>query len=348
MTSSSFFAPRWMEIRWIKDFIFCTAAYFILLSMFTNAAEWQMIDHLYTSIFLGTLILFGAINEMLIQKHFLNRKNYGLFVTLTTFNILAGAFFNYILFDKLIDIVLPQYYFISYYEYADLIKFFFVYIFLLTLLSLSWEWFHLQEARHRLATLEKEKISAELKALTNQVNPHFLFNSLTVLYGLALKNSSETANAVIKLSDTLRYVIYESARGKVTLASEIELINNYLELQRFRVKNASSISFTHDVQNPKLEIEPMLFLPLIENSFKHGILGDGDYGFVKIDLFSANADVSIRVTNNKGIAPASHETGGIGLKNIEERLKLLYHAKFHLAIEETESIFTVNLRLKTA
>ena len=340
-------SPSCLETRWVKDLIFCTAAYFILISIFESSSSWQMIDHIYTSIFLGTLILFGAVNEMLIQKTFLDSKQYGMFVVLTIANILTGAFFNYILFDKLIDNILPGYYFISYYEYWDLVKFFFVYIFLLTLLGLSWEWFQFQETRHRLASLEKEKVTAELKALTNQVNPHFLFNSLTVLYGLALKKSSETADAIMKLSDTLRYVIYESASGSVTLGSEIKLIQNYLELQRYRVRDASKIVFKYAVANEEIKVEPMLFLPLIENGFKHGVMGDGD-GFVNIDLQATDQNMSITVQNNKGVAPSSDKGGGIGLKNIEHRLQLLYPSRFKLKIAEDDRIFTINLKLTVA
>jgi hypothetical protein len=344
MKMQEFLSPKCLETRWIKDLIFCTAAYFILINIFESSSQWRMIDHIYTSIFLGTLILFGAINEMLIQKAFLNRKRYGMFVVLTCANIFMGAFFNYVLFDRLIDIILPGFYFISYYEYGDLVKFFFVYIFLLTLLGLSWEWFQFQETRHRVTILEKEKITAELKALTNQVNPHFLFNSLTVLYGLALKKSDETADAIMKLSETLRYVIYESVRGTVTLASEIRLIQNYLELQKYRIKDASRVAFNFAVLNENVKIEPMLFLPLIENSFKHGVMGDGD-GFVNIDLQSTSNDISITVQNNKGLAPSSENSGGIGLKNIEQRLALLYPSKFFLKIEDGNSVFTVNLKL---
>ena len=118
----------WSEFRWIKDLIFCTAAYFILLSIFAGSSEWQIIDHIYTSIFLGTLILFGTINEWVIQKQFLRKKKYLIFSILTALNITAGALFNHVLFDKLIDIILPGFYFISYYEFGDLVKFFFVYI----------------------------------------------------------------------------------------------------------------------------------------------------------------------------------------------------------------------------
>ena len=338
----------WPELRWIKDLIFCTAAYFILLSIFAGSSEWEMIDHIYTSIFLGTLILFGTINEWVIQKKFLPEKKYLVFVMLSLLNILAGAMFNHVLFDKLIDVILPGYYFISYYEFADLVKFFFVYIFLLTLLGLSWEWFQFQETRHRLISLEKEKANAELKALMNQVNPHFLFNSLTVLYGLALKKSDDTATAVLKLADTLRYVIYDSARGKVKLSSEIGLIDNYLELQKYRIKNTSAIRFNHEVRNPELSIEPMLLLPLIENSFKHGMMADGVDGFVTIDLYSDGSQLSFRVINNKGVAPSTEKQGGIGLQNIKERLQMLYGSAYTLIVEETDKIFAVHLTIQIA
>lgn len=335
-----------VNTRWIKDLVFCTAAYFILLSIFAGSSEWQMIDHIYTSIFLGTLILFGAINEWVIQKHFLKNERYIAFVVLSLFNVMAGALFNYILFDKLIDVIMPGYYFISYYSFADLMKFFFVYIFLLTLLDLSWEWFQFQEARHQVIVLEREKVKAELKALTNQVNPHFLFNSLTVLYGLALKKSDETSDAILKLSETLRYVIYESARGKVRLSSEVSLVHNYLELQKYRVRDSARISFQHEVENGELEIEPMLLLPLVENSFKHGLMGDGIDGFVTIELTSNGRQVNFRVVNNKGLAPSSEQKGGVGLKNIEERLRLVYGNSFSFKVEETDHLFTVNLNLK--
>ena len=337
----------WPDLRWIKDLIFCTAAYFILLSIFAGSSEWQMIDHIYTSIFLGTLILFGTINEWVVQKKFLRKKMYWIFAILTAFNIMAGALFNHILFDKLIDVVLPGYYFISYYEFGDLVKFFFVYIFLLTLLGLSWEWFQFQETRHRLVSLEKEKANAELKALMNQVNPHFLFNSLTVLYGLALKKSEDTATAVLKLSDTLRYVIYDSARGKVKLSSEVALIENYLELQKYRVKNTSAIKFNHELRNPEGEIEPMLLLPLIENSFKHGMMADGSEGFVTIDLYSDDRRLSFRVINNKGVAPSTEKQGGIGLRNIKERLNMLYGNTYAFTVEETDKIFAVHLTIQS-
>ena len=141
--------------KWIVYFVFCTAAYFILLGIFSNQGEWQMIDHIYTSIFLSTLILFGTITEWYLQRRFLNHGRYLSFVALTILNIVLGALFNQFLFASLIDIILPGYYFISYYELVDLMKFFFVYIFLLTVITLSLDWFRLQESRQQLIILEK-------------------------------------------------------------------------------------------------------------------------------------------------------------------------------------------------
>jgi hypothetical protein len=345
---STRYLPTWSESRWIKDLIFISSAYFILLSIFSGSSEWQMIDHIYTSIFLGTLILFGTLNAWILQPHFLDRKKYALFLLLTGFNILVGAFFNHLLFDKLIDHLLPGYYFISYYSYPDLVKFFFVYIFLITLLDLSWEWFQFQETRLRMTVLEKEKINAELKALTNQVNPHFLFNSLTVLYSLALQKSAETPDAIIKLSDILRYVIYESPASEVPLKSEVSLLHNYIDLQRYRVAPSSDIRFMCDIQNENIPIIPMLFLPLLENSFKHGVKGDISNTFVHMDLKSTEGLITFRIENNKTKVPAREgPSGGIGLKNIQDRLKLMYGNRFSFSIADSETSFAVTLQVKT-
>jgi LytS/YehU family sensor histidine kinase len=192
--------------------------------------------------------------------------------------------------------------------------------------------------------IEKEKATAELQALMSQVNPHFLFNSLTVLYGLSLKKSEDTSDAIVKLSDILRYVIYESAKGKVNLSSEIELINNYICLQRYRVTDQVKIEFDNQVLDPKIEIEPMLLLPLLENSFKHGVKGDIGRTFIEMKLLATPTEVQFRITNNKTTAPSAEQPwGGIGLKNIRERLRLVYPGKHTFTIHETDAIFSVDL-----
>lgn len=331
----------------LLDLIFCTVSYFVLLGMFSLSSEVQMIDHIYTSIFLGTLISASTINAWVIIPKFLNRKRYVLWLASFVLNLVTCTLVNHFLFDRLIDYILPQYYFISYYDAVDLFKFFLAFVTLATLLHLSWEWFELQDSKHRITVIEKEKATVELQALMSQVNPHFLFNSLTVLYGLSLKKSSDTSDAIMKLSDILRYVIYESANGKVKVSSEIELINNYIALQRFRVADQVKIEFDNQVTNADIQMEPMLLLPLLENSFKHGVKGDIGNTFIDMKLVADNHRVQFTITNNKSDTPSAEQPwGGIGLKNIRERLKLVYPSRHTFVINETASIFSVDLVIR--
>jgi hypothetical protein len=335
-------------VRIPGQIVLWTAAYFILLNIFSGSDKWQKIDYLYTSIFMATLIMAVTVNFWIILPRYLNRKRYALFFLFTAVNIAASTFFNQILFSKLIDYILPGYYFISYYDYFDLLKFFFVFVGLTTLLHLSWEWFQLQETRHLLVMLEKEKINAEFKALMNQVNPHFLFNSLTVLYSLALKHAAETPGAIIKLSDILRYVIYESAAGEVPLTSEITLLHNYIDLQRYRVDASARITFDTDVQDPAIPIVSMILLPLVENSFKHGVKGDIENTFIDIRLHVAQGVINFSIVNNKSdVEPTEKSEGGIGLKNIEERLTLIYGRRHTLAVSNMMKTFKVELTINT-
>lgn len=334
--------------RMLPDFLFWTISFFVLLNIFAGPGKWQKIDYIYTSIFITTLIMAVTVNFWLIMPKYLSRKLSVLFLLFTALNILVFTFFNQLLFDKLIDYILPGYYFISYYEFGDLLKFFFVFVTLTTLIQLSREWFQLQETHHSMVVLEKGKIDAELKALTNQVNPHFLFNSLTVLYSLALKNSAETSGAIIKLSDILRYVIYDAASGKVSLKSEINIIRNYIDLQRYRIDPTTRIDFKEEIEDENTEVIPMLFLPLVENSFKHGVKSEVSAMFITIVLKSVGGVVNFTITNNKSDMPSNEKaSGGIGLKNIEDRLKLVYKNAYTFSVSQTDTAFTVNLKMYT-
>jgi LytS/YehU family sensor histidine kinase len=222
-----------------------------------------------------------------------------------------------------------------------------VFLVITTLLHLSKEWFELNEARQRMILLEKEKIDAELRALSNQVNPHFLFNSLNVLYSLAMKKARETPEAIIKLSDILRYVIYESNRETVELNSEIKLINNFIDLQRFRTSPDADIVFTYEIENEKINVAPMLFLPLVENSFKHGIKGEVGKTFINIELLQRDDEIEFTIINNKGKSgePEEKRAGGVGLKNIHGRLELIYPKNHTFEVEDGENSFTVKLKI---
>lgn len=331
---------------WVREaimFIFSLSAYFVLLTIFASSSVWLIVDHIYTSFFLVTLLIPTAINDWWLRKKFLNRRKYLLYGVLLLATIVAATWFNQYFFSNLIDIILPDYYFISYYSFLDILQFFLSFVFIALLINLSIEWFQLKDAQSKLVTLEKEKINAELIALTNQINPHFLFNSLTVLYSLALKNANETSEAILKLSDILRYVIYQSRGSEVTLNSEVTLIENYIALQRYRVPVSAKIEFDADLDDEHVTIPPMLLLPLVENSFKHGIQGDIANHYVKISLKSNGGEIRFTIENNN-IADVQHEKGvGIGLKNIRDRLSLMFPGKSELLVDSTASTFRVDL-----
>jgi len=333
----------------VQHMLFWGLSWYILLNMFAGSSSFQKIDSIYTTIFLITLIIPVELNLLLFIPRFLNRNRYAIYSSLFFLCLFLFGFFNQFLFNSLIDHILPGYYFISYYSYFDILKFFLVFLVITTLLHLSKEWFELNEARQRMILLEKEKIDAELRALSNQVNPHFLFNSLNVLYSLAIKNARETPEAIIKLSDILRYVIYESNHDIVELASEIKLIQNYIDLQQFRTSPDSHIQFLHKTENDKMELAPMLFLPLVENSYKHGIKGDVGKTFIKMQLIQKGNEIEFLIENNKGTSgePDENQSGGVGLSNIRNRLELIYPNNHIFEVEDGESLFIVKLKIKT-
>jgi hypothetical protein len=314
--------------------VFWTIAYFVLLSVFAGS-DWQMIDHIYTSIFLVTLLIPVTINDWVLRPRLLNKRKYWQYFGLLAAATLTGAWLNQALFDKMIDYILPGYYFISYYEYIDLVKFFIVFPGVWLLVCLSMEWFQLQE----------KKSSAEFKALSNQVNPHFLFNSLTVLYTLSLNNSKETPSAIIKLSDILRYVIYQSSQPTVSLESEAKLLHDYVDLQRYRVHPSTRIEISENIANKSAPVSPMLFLPLVENSFKHGIHGETENAFVSILLEENNGMINFTVANNKPADDKPENDGGFGLRNLRERLLLIYPDRHKFTISETDKTFNVSMQI---
>jgi len=326
--------------------VFWTIAYFVLLGIFANSSQWQSIDYIYTAIFTITLMIAVTVNEGYLRRRFLNSGRYSIWIGLSIVNVAICAWFNHILFDRLIDFILPGYYFISYYNYIDLLKFFVAFVSLAALIGFSMEWFELQDERRRLALLEKEKVNAEFRALVNQVNPHFLFNGLTILYALSLKESQETSAAVIKLSDILRYMIYQSSADSVSLGSEAKLMHDYIDLQRYRVHPSTLIEFSEEINDYGFKISPLLFLPLVENAFKHGVHNETENAFVRMTLRERNGVVNFTIVNNRPVR-TEDASAGIGLKNLKERLHLLYPQKHSFVVTETGDVFNIDMQIST-
>lgn len=190
-----------------------------------------------------------------------------------------------------------------------------------------------------------ERLASELKFLRSQVSPHFLFNVLTNLVSLARQKSGLLEPTLIKLSDLMRYMLYESNNEKFPLSSEIASLENYVELQRLRFGDDVKIGMDIEVDNPSCYIEPMLLIPFVENAFKHGI-GLVNDPFIDIKLQSKDQHLLYKVANNYNKDNLSKDkNSGIGLVNVENRLKLLYGKNYSLNIKDDGEMYVVELNL---
>ncbi len=200
-----------------------------------------------------------------------------------------------------------------------------------------------------VSDLRTQTVSSELKFLKSQINPHFLFNTLNNLYALTLKKSNDAPEVVIKLSDMMRYMLYECNEPKVPLQKEIDYIHNYISLESLRQSKEVDIDFKMDGDPGQLEVAPLLFVPFLENAFKHGLKDDITKGYLHIHLAISNPHLEFIIQNSKPSHLRTQTTvtrpGGIGLENVKRRLKLIYPEKYKLEIEDSPTTYTTSLHL---
>lgn len=197
----------------------------------------------------------------------------------------------------------------------------------------------------RKKELENEKLVSELSFLKSQVSPHFLFNTLNNIYALSLNNSEHASEAILKLSQLLRYMLYESDVKQVQLSREVEYLNTYIDLQKMRLRDDVKIGFHQQGKFEELFIEPMLLIPFIENAFKHGINYSAP-SEIDISVVSENNVLHLRVWNTLHAAEQSAPgESGIGLNNVRRRLNLLYPGRHELKTEAQGDRYIVELNL---
>ncbi len=333
--------------RILQHGVFWMASFLFLVNFFSASNRVEKIDYIYTALFHVSLLTVVYINLWVLIPRILQKGRYLLYFACLVVLIYLGAQFNQVTFDHLVDLILPGYYFISFYDISDILKFIFVYVSLTTLLKLSKGWFMLMQAEQQLMAVRQEKVETELKALKSQINPHFLFNSLNNIYSLALGKSGKTPDAILKLSGLMRYMLYESNADRVPLKQELHFIENYIDLQKLRSDRRSRIKFSRKGNPAGKTIAPLLFLPFIENGFKHGIKGDPEGGYVRIELAIQDSNIDLYIENNRGEVDRveNNEYNGIGLNNVKRRLELIYPGKHELEVQETRETFSIQLKL---
>jgi len=211
-----------------------------------------------------------------------------------------------------------------------------------TILALIQRW---NQTEKQKIEIEKEKLQSEVKYLKQQINPHFLFNSLNNIYSLALTKSDITTEAIIKLSTILRYMIYDSQKEKVPLQEELNLITNYIDLQKLRMNEKTILNFKIEGDPDSYYIEPLLLIPIIENCFEYGCDNIHD-SFIDIIINIKDSTFTL-VTRNKIIklAEIKSTSKGLGLNNLKRRLELLYNNNFEFSIQQKDNIFEVTLKI---
>lgn len=320
----------------------------ILLYSFSGNDVPQRIDYIYTGCFLVTIILPVLINLYILIPKFLKQEKYLVYCLLFILNLLLFTQLNIWFFTFIIDYLFPNYYFISYHSGTKLITLFSVFIVSTTLIKLSVDWIYYNQNENKLLKLRNQKIETQLALLRSQINPHFLFNSLNVIYSLAIENKKETQHAIVQLSDILRYVIYDSGTERVALKEEVTLLKNYIQFHQFRHQHSENIKFTCTIDDENYQIYPMLMLPLLENSFKYGLRSDIDAPYIHIDLKLKDNYFIFKIENNYSeIITENNNHSGVGIENIKRNLEIVYPGKHEFEIFKNEQVFRVTLKLFT-
>ncbi len=223
-----------------------------------------------------------------------------------------------------------------------------VYVTITSLAKFVTDWIELQDISLRYNKVEREKLEAELNTLKAQINPHFLFNSLNNIYSLSLVNSEKTPQLILKLSDLMRHVLYESREDYIPLRKEVEFIGNFIELQRIRLNEKVDIQFHRhgDVSNGL--IIPLILEPFVDNAFKHGPRSNSQHPFIHISLKIEANQLFFEVSNScdEQETAKNDSAHGIGLRNARQRLAYLYKKReYDLDINKKENTFIVRLRI---
>lgn len=325
-----------LAIGWGVLSIFFSSDHGIILAVILG---YFLDNFLYVLIFHITIIAAVYLNINILIKRYFSQGRFGVYlISAIGLAIIVGVL-NYALFDLFIDLIFPQLFYISWFKVWELILIMTVYLAVTTIAFLLWQ--------YALMLIEnREKAQYELSALKAQINPHFLFNNLNTIYALAAKGDRRTKDVILQLSDFLRYVLYDTFSEKIELEKEIEIIKTYIGLQKERInQDITEIILNIEGEFKGTSIAPLLLLPLAENCFKHGI--GKNKGTIQIDITYSDHQLLFRTKNRieRRENPMDQEQGGIGIKNVEKRLNLLYPDKHLLTFTEVDDLFGVNMKI---
>jgi sensor histidine kinase YesM len=294
----------------------------------------------YVLIFHITIIAAVIFNLKVLIPRFLNKIRFRFYLLTVTGLIVFTATLNYSLFNFGIDKLFPKLYYLSYYKIWELCLIIAAYLLFTSGVLLTWQYRQMLVAR-------RESAQNELSALKAQINPHFLFNNLNTIYAMASRSDARTPKIILQLSDFLRYVLYDTSSETIELEKEVEIIRTYVNLQKERINpEITTIEFITDGDFKGVDIAPLLLLPLVENCFKYG--KGKSKGVIKLFVGFDGKILRLKTENKiaKREKPKGEKNSGIGIRNVEKRLNLIYPGKFALIYGETEGIFKLEMSIE--
>jgi len=338
----------------LQHIVFWIVAIALLLFPDLISKEEFLLKLIIEDLFIILVIVVSVyINLLLLIPKLLRKRKYFIYVLTLIFGLSCFSFivvyFSVEVFEtdfsKTFDSPMPLLYqqLILWITNFILILFF---VILTTFIKLLRDWFKLQDSTLKMKEMERQHLEAELKSLKAQINPHFLFNTLNNLYSLSLDSSPKTPEMILKLSDLMRYIIYECRENKVQARKELAFVANYLSLEKLRLGDSVIVEFDV-IGEPNVEIAPLLFINFIENAFKHGRKTDGSLIKVSFD-FTVENELNFCVENNiyGDCQPVNNEYSGIGIDNVKKRLLLLYPEKHKLTITSNNEKYSVQLNIQ--
>ena len=335
------------RIRLLQHLLFIGFSYFLLLQIFKIGARAQWVDHVYTTLFLASILPVVYINLMTLLPRLSKTLRWYVYGLLLLASLVFFVWINTQLFNNWSAYLFKNLFFISYYNWWETVSFFIAFIVITSLLKLSKSWFAINDLQQRLLAIEKQKVDMELLALKAQVNPHFFFNTLNSIYSLSLDKDARLPSAVLQLSGIMRYYLYESKDERVSLEKELKILQDYIELQRIRSNEKLDMKMHIDGDIAGKKIAPLILITFVENAFKHGAKGGSGNPFIHLNIVTKENELYFTLSNNKGTVDDIElkEYNGIGLENVRRRLSLLYPNKHRLNIHDEADQFTVELKM---
>jgi hypothetical protein len=325
----------------LLQWILWVVIYLLLLVYNIRSRDTVVIGLASSTINLGVGLIGVYLQNRFLIPRFFDSQHPGRYLAATLFAIvnvvIVRMTVDYLLLNRWIG--LHHFYNLSTSHFAFAFLTVFLCFMIGFLLHTTLDYFNVLQQQQQMKHQQSEM---ELKLLKAQIQPHFMFNTLNNIYSLAHRRSEKTADMVARLSGIMRYVVHEAGKDLVPMTSEIAFIENYIELERIRMLRPVNIDLKVDLHT-KIQVPPLLFIPFVENLFKHGIDKTKSGASAEISFQEVDGELHFRMINAYTSRP--HSESGVGLQNLSRRLDILYRGTSRLLIEDSGSEFRVSLTI---